>query len=229
MGANGFVGSAISRQLSLIPDCDYEPILKGDNFEKRVREVDFVIHAANSAKRFSANSKPDLDRHETLGKTKEFLRASRAKPFLLISSISCRTQLDTPYGINRRDCEIAVLEHGGSVVRLGPMFGKARTRDVVHDICENRTVFADRSSKQSFSNVDWNASFIARNFSRVRGIIEIGSRNTITLGELADYAESKSEFSGRSDDQYPLFFDTGPDVSEVFKFIDQLVAARDSH
>lgn len=226
VGASGFVGSAIFRRLAALSQIECQPILRSDDFESKIKEVDFVIYSANSAKRFFANSNPDLDREETLLKTIKFLYASNGKPFLLVSSISCRTQLGTPYGINRRDCEIAVLEYGGSVVRLGPMFGASRVRDVVHDICENRKVFVSKDSKQSFSSIDWNGAYIADNFVTWTDIVEIGARNTIRLGDLATYANSSSEFEGETDDQFPLNFDAGPDVLEVLKFVDQIMGQQ---
>jgi hypothetical protein len=102
------------------------------------------------------------------------------------------------------------------------MYGSSRVQDVVHDICESRKVFAAKDSRQSFSSVDWNGAYIAKNFFLFTGVVEIGARNSITLGELADYAESSSEFSGETDDQFPLHFDNGPDVLNVLKFIDQI-------
>lgn len=223
VGSSGFVGGAIFRRFAQLAQFDCRPILKGDDFKTKIGEVDFVIYAANSAKRFVANSNPEIDRKETLGKTISFLDVSRNKPFLLISSISCRTQLHTPYGMNRRDCENVVLEHGGSVVRLGPMFGITRLHDVVHDICANRRVFASRDSNQSFSSVDWNGAYIANNFNSFTGIIEIGARNTISLGDLAAYVNSSSEFIGEKDDQFPMNFDAGPEVSEVLEFAERIV------
>lgn len=223
VGASGFVGSAIFRRFAQLAQFECQPILRVDDFESKIREVDFVIYSANSAKRFYANSNPEIDRKETLEKTIRFLNVSNGKPFLLVSSISCRTQLGTPYGVNRKDCENAVLEYGGSVVRLGPMFGTTRTRDVVHDICENRKVFVSKNSKQSFSSIDWNGAYIADNFASWSGVIEIGARNTILLGDIAAYANSSSEFEGETDDQFPLNFDDGPDVLEVLEFVDQIM------
>jgi len=223
VGASGFVGSAIFRRFTQLAQFECQSILRGDNFESKIREVDFVIYSANSAKRFFANSNPEIDRKETFEKTIRFLDASKNKPFLLVSSISCRTQLGTPYGINRRDCENAVLEYGGSVVRLGPMFGITRLQDVVHDICENRNVFVSRDSKQSFSSIDWNGAYIADNFASWSGIVEIGARNSIRLGDLAAHVNSSSEFTGEIDDQFPLHFDAGPDVQEVLEFVDQIM------
>lgn len=226
VGALGFVGSAIFHHLSQLAQYDCQPILRGDNFERKIREVDFVIYSANSAKRFFANSNPEIDRKETLEKTIMCLNASKNKPFLLISSLSCRTQLHTPYGINRKECENVVLEHGGSVVRLGPMFGFSRLHDVVHDICANRKVFVSKDSMQSFSSVDWNGAYIADNFVSLSGIVEIGARNSISLGALAAHVNSKSDFIGERDDQFPLNFEAGPDVLEVLEFADQIMGEQ---
>jgi nucleoside-diphosphate-sugar epimerase len=222
VGSSGFVGNAVSNGFDELGEHVFLPINRGDDVTKKISEVDFVIHSANPARRFFANSNPQLDRQETVEKTLILLKASQGKPFLLVSTISCRTQLETSYGINRKQCEDIVLENGGAVVRLGPMYGSSRVQDVIHDICESRRVFASRDSRQSFSSIDWNGAYIASNFSLFTGVIEIGARNYISLGELADYAESSSEFSGQADDQFPLHFENGPDVLNVLKFIDQI-------
>lgn len=222
VGALGFVGSAISQGFTQIGQHACLPILRGDDFARKMSEVEYVIYSANPAKRFIANSNPALDRKESIEKTSFFMKMSEGKPFLLVSSISCRTQLNTPYGINRKECEDLVLKSGGAVVRLGPMYGGSRIHDVIHDICENRNVYASKNSRQSFSSVDWNGTYIANNFLSFTGIVEIGSRNSISLGDLADYAGSSSEFFGETDDQYPLNFETGPDVLNVLEFIDQI-------
>jgi hypothetical protein len=226
IGASGFVGSAIYRGFDQISQHTILPILRGNNVAEKIDQVDYVIYSANPAKRFFANSNPELDRKETVEKTSFFLKESKGKPFLLISSISCRTQLNTPYGINRKECEDIVLANGGAVVRLGPMFGTSRINDVVHDICFNKRVYVSKDSRQSFSSVDWNGTYIANEFLTFTGILEIGSYNSVSLGELAEYAESASEFFGDVDDQFPLNFDTGPDVLNVFKFIDQIKFAQ---
>jgi nucleoside-diphosphate-sugar epimerase len=223
IGASGFVGGAIYKAFSTSDNHECISIIRGDDLDRKLIDVDFVVHAANSAKRFVANSNPVDDRNESLGKTNRILEASKGKPVLLISSISCRTQLDTPYGVNRFDCEREVLNYGGSIIRLGPMFGLARKVDVIHDICDNRKVFVARDTKYSFSDVDWNGMYIAQNFQDLSGVIEIGAQNSISLGEIAVYVESKSEFVGKNDDQFPLDFTSGPDVSAVFEFINKFL------
>ena len=82
-----------------------------------------------------------------------------------------------------------------------------------------------RNTKYSFSNVDWNGSYIAKNFEGISGTIEIGARNSISLDELALYAKSESDFIGENDDQFPLEFNNGPDVKEVFNFVDKILSS----
>jgi len=226
IGALGFVGSALSHEFSQVKNISCVPIIRGANFANLAKGVDFFIHAANPAKRFSANLHPERDRLETVEKTNDILAGIDGKPILLISSISCRTQLKTPYGINRLDCEKEVLKYGGTVVRLGPMFGPSRVNDVLHDICAGRDVFVSRDTKYSYSSVMWNAAYIAGNFQSINGVIEIGARNTVLLEELAQYTNSLSKFSEENDDQFPESFIDGPDVSEVFRFIDKNIIGR---
>jgi hypothetical protein len=72
----------------------------------------------------------------------------------------------------------------------------------------------------------WNAAYIAGNFQSINGVIEIGARNTVLLEELAQYTNSRSKFSEENDDQFPECFIDGPDVSEVFRFIDKNIIDR---
>ena len=105
IGSDGYVGSEIAKILESTKKYNLIRLVRGDDFIKKINSSDIIIHSANPAKRFFANNNPDLDYKETVEKTMKFLKKSIGKKFILISSISCRTQLNTSYGINRKKCE----------------------------------------------------------------------------------------------------------------------------
>jgi nucleoside-diphosphate-sugar epimerase len=219
LGANGFVGKALVRALFGNQNFEIFRITRDSSLLDLPSRMDFVIHSANPAKRYQANLSPNKDLLETVAKTVRFLDFFSESKLILVSSISCRTQLDTPYGLNRKICEDLAIASGSSVVRLGPMFGTDRSQDVLHDILNNRSVFVARETKYAYCSVNWIADYICSNLSRLPKMVEIGAKNTISLDEIARRVSSDSKFDGPVDDQYPINGFEGPDVNEVFKFI----------
>lgn len=219
-GAAGYVGSEIARAVtnsgrSLIP------VLRGDSPEELFAQADAVIHAANPARRFQAEQNPERDFVETVDKTSRLLTAAGSKPFLLVSSLSCRTQLHLCYSRHRRACELMALAVGATVVRLGPMFGGSRTRDVLHDILTGRSVFVSAGSRYAYVDVAWAAQQIVGLMGTGAGIREIGARNGLRLDEIARRFASISSFQGDDDTQIPENCPEGPDASEVFEFAER--------
>ena len=142
---------------------------------------------------------------------------------ILISSISCRTQLDTPYGDHRKMCEELVLNRGGTVFRLGPLFGGTRKEDIIHDIVNNKKVYYSEDTKYAYVDVNWAGEYISKSIERIPGVYEIGARNTITLRSIAEAINSISTFDGPNDDQYPINFNDGPDAKKAIDFALSLI------
>ena len=111
-----------------------------------------------------------------------------------------------------------MLQNGGSIVRLGPMFGGNRTQDLLHDIAASRPVFASEETRYGYADVSWIAEYVKENLSIFQGISEITSKNYITLREIAEYIDSKSKFVGENDDQFNSDFINGPDAYDVLLF-----------
>jgi uncharacterized protein YbjT (DUF2867 family) len=219
LGAAGFVGSAIGRALARRPDVIVIPVSRGDDWATSIEHADFVVHCANPARRFQAESDPRRDFQETVEKTASFLKFKNGKPFLLVSTLSCRTQSESRYGKHRLACEQIALVMGASVVRLGPMYGGSRTRDSLHDIILGKPVFVSASTCYAYVDVDWVGFYIASNLeSFPNAVTEIGARNTIALSEIARHLGSTSSFADRDDTQFPLDFSVGPDAYGVLKY-----------
>ena len=218
IGAHGFVGSEICKVLEDNINYNLIRIVRGDNIEQLVDKADMVIHAANPAGRFSAESNPQKDFMETVDKTFNILRGVNNKPFLLLSTLSCRTQMDINYGRNRRSCELLVLAQRGKVVRLGPMFGGNRKKDTLHDLLADRNVYVSPETRYAYVDVKWVASKIVELLSYPSGLYEIGANNAVSLSELRDDFNSKSIFSGIDDTQIPDNCNNAPDARLVFEY-----------
>lgn len=216
IGAGGYVGSSI---YNVLKDYNTTPIFRNTITKD---EFDIVIHSANPAKRFYANSHIEEDFENTVNNTKRILSKYSGK-MILISSISCRTQLDTPYGDHRKMCEELVLERGGVVFRVGPIFGGDRTQDILHDIVYGNMVYCDIDTKSAYVDVKWIGEYISKSLNRPGGVYEIGAKNTITLRDIANAVNSKSIFDGPKDDQYPLNFNDGPDANLAIDYAKSLI------
>jgi hypothetical protein len=190
------------------------------NLEIRSIKFDILVHAANPAKRFFANSNPNIDFDDTVSKICEVIEKFRYKKLLLVSSLSCRTQPDSIYGKHRLICEDIARKNRGAVVRLGPLFGGSRVNDTLHDIVYNRTVFYSKDTRYCYANVNWVADYIASNLNLLHENIlsEVGARDFVSLYEISKLLKSKSIFVGPNDDQIIESFVHGPSAKDVFEF-----------
>ena len=218
IGAGGFVGSQIAKAVTDSDCYDLIPVLRHDPADELLNKADIIIHSANPARRFQAENHSMLDFEETVEKTARFFSLSRGKRFILVSSMSCRTQLYTNYGRNRRACELLVLTGNSLVIRLGPMFGGNRKADMLHDILAGRKVYIAAETKYAYVDVAWVGQKIVELIEGPIGLQEIGARNSVCLGDLSRYFKSTSEFSGIIETQIPENFTDGPDANDVYAF-----------
>lgn len=217
LGAGGYVGTHVCQVLECSENFELVKVFRGDNLVQKLEEVDVVIHSANPAKRFRAESNPGQDFLETVEKTHQILECTAGKKLILVSSLSCRTQIDINYGRNRRSCELLALQNKGVVIRLGPMFGGGRTEDTLHSILRGEEVFVASQTRYAYVNVAWAASKIVNLINAPSGIYEIGAKNSVSLEELRDLFKSSSAFSGVNDTQIPDSID-GPDARLVIDY-----------
>jgi len=217
LGAGGYVGAHVCQALECCEDFELVRVFRGDDLVQKLEGVDVVIHSANPAKRFRAESNPGQDFLETVEKTHQILECTAGKKLILISSLSCRTQIDINYGRNRRSCELLTLQNKGVVIRLGPMFGGGRTEDTLHSILRGEEVFVASQTRYAYVNVAWAAGKIVNLINAPSGIYEIGARNSVSLDELRVFFKSTSTFSGVNDTQIPNSSD-GPDARLVIDY-----------
>lgn len=222
VGAAGYVGSQIARAIVASEHYHLIPVLRTDRTDALFSKADIIVHAANPARRFTAEKDPAHDFEVTVEKTARFLTLAHGKSFVLVSSLSCRTQLNTNYGRHRRACELLVLAAEASlIVRLGPMFGGNRTDDTLHAILAGRHVFVAAETRYAYVDVAWVGQEIIELLEEPGGIREIGARNSVRLGDLCAHFDSTSTFSGINDTQIPKDFTDGPDALEVFLFAEK--------
>tara|TARA_B100000674_G_scaffold61603_1_gene42803 strand:- start:6481 stop:7182 length:702 start_codon:yes stop_codon:yes gene_type:complete len=224
-GFKGYVGSQLFKVLKASGH-NVEGVGR-DNFNQVETKdhYDLVIHCANSARRFYANTHPEEDKEAIFVTTSEIMNRHKSSNLLLISSLSCRTEANTAYGRNRCHAEKSWIEKKGKVIRLGPMYGGGRDKDTLHDIINDEHVYYSKNTKYAYCNVEWATEYIAaiiKDFQIMKQIQEIGASNTITLGAIAEAMESKSTFDNKNDDQFPLNFDKGPDAYLILGFAKKL-------
>ena len=219
VGAKGFVGSQIAK--AVVDSGKYEliPVVRGDPIEELLAKADIIIHSANPARRWMAEQETAHDFDETVEKTARLLTLSQGKRFVLISSLSCRTQLYTNYGRHRRACELMALTRGALVVRLGPMFEGARRYDMLHDILEGKEVFVSEDTCYAYASVVWVGHEVVELLEGpTTGIREIGACNSVRLGDIRDRFHTATKFWGRDETQVPEGCGYGPDANDVFAF-----------
>ena len=62
-------------------------------------------------------------------------------------------------------------------------------------------VYIDGASKYSFTDINWIGKWLVDNINKYSGVKEIGSKDSITLSELARKINSTSTFEGLIDNQ----------------------------
>ncbi|MBT5559665.1 MAG: NAD-dependent epimerase/dehydratase family protein [Proteobacteria bacterium] len=219
IGAGGFVGQALCAEIKRSGNYDCIGVTAQNEGTVSFDGVDTIIYSANSAKRFAAKNDPEKDFYETVERMYRYKQRLSGRKFVLVSTISARVQLDTPYGRNRRACETMLVNENNSLIfRLGPMYGLGKLTGALFDIVSENHCYVSESTRYSYTDVAYNARKILELIDQV-GVIELGARNSIQLGEIKEYLGSSSVFDGVIDDQ---LMDTtqhdAPDAYEVLKF-----------
>jgi len=201
LGFKGFVGNAISNELKKkkIPFIGLTKLNQKKNINKN---FDYLINCAQPSKRYWAKKNPLLDYDETVNKAEYLISNFKFSKFIHLSSISARCQKKTVYGNNRYKSEQIVKKCSNHlIIRLGPMFNKSLNKGVLIDLLSSKTVFVNKKSKYSFTNLKWIANWIIKNFIKKNGLIELGAKDFIILEDVAKYLKSKSKFYGKIDNQ----------------------------
>jgi nucleoside-diphosphate-sugar epimerase len=230
IGAKGFVGSEIVKQINLFSNLEVIEAVRGDDLEKKVKQSDYVIHSANSPSRYNAKLYPENDFYESVEKTNIIYSLCRkhSKMLTLISSISARAQLDTVYGRNRRSCEY-IVGNNSIVIRLGYMYSRCNLYGALRSIYEDKDVYLDENSSYSYSDVAWPAQkIIDITESQDNGIYELGARGDITLRKISDILGSNSKFIGKNKDVQIAKYtnNDNPSINDFVEYLEVIKRGR---
>ena len=219
VGANGYVGRALCVAVENRPELELTRVTRADYERCSQREYDFLINAAMPSKRFWAKSNPGQDFLETVQKTAELLYGWKYRKFVQISSVSARCEPQSVYGRHKATAE-SLCGSDALIVRLSAMFSADLGKGALVDILAGKPVFVDASSRYPFASKTFAVDWVARNLGRT-GVVEVGARNAVSLGEIARHLRRDVKFSGPVEDQSLANPDPGyPDANEVLAFMD---------
>lgn len=220
-GANGFVGKSIYRALVATGKYQVIPVTRETYSEHAGKFYNIVINSAMPGARFWAKKNPDKDFVETVQKTANLLYDCAFDKFVQISTVSVRHQPDTIYGRHKLAAE-TLCNHGNNlIIRLSSMFGEGLKKGVLIDMLNGQNVFIARESRYPFCGINFVGEYIASHLD-LSGIVEVGSFNTLSMAEIADYLKTTSEFEGEVEMHEIMSPDPSfPDAKEVFKYLDE--------
>ena len=226
VGAGGYVGRGLSRALAARGDLEVREVTRESYASERERPCDVLINAAMPAARLRARRDPSWDFDETVAKTAGLAYGWDHGKLVQISSVSARCQLDTVYGRHKAAAERLCRPGEDLVVRLGPMYSDDLAKGVLIDMLEGRKVWADPRSRYCFAPRDWVAGWIAANLERT-GLVEVGARDALALGDVARHLGAELEFEGALDDQeIPNPEDDFPPAAAVLEWVDEQAVRR---
>ncbi|MCL5071163.1 MAG: NAD(P)-dependent oxidoreductase [Actinobacteria bacterium] len=219
-GAGGFVGKSLFSALSKTGKYHVVPITR-ENYSSSIGKFyNIIINSAMPAARFWAKNNPAKDFQESVQKTANILYGCTFDKFVQISTVSARCQLDTVYGRHKLATEDLCNYGNNLIIRLSSMFGSGLKKGVLIDMLKGQKVFIDGESRYSFASVDFVGNYIASHLD-LRGIVEVGSFNTVRMIDIANYLHKAIEFEGPLEVQEIQNPDKEfPDAKELFKFLD---------
>jgi nucleoside-diphosphate-sugar epimerase len=230
IGYKGFVGGAIYKALKQGSEkISVKGVDRNTPLAESVEFADIVIHAANSPSRYKATLDSGYDFDESVLKTAKIVSLCHQyqKKLVLVSSISARTELNEPYGYNRKICESIGQTTDCMIFRLGYMFSRRLVYGALGDIVADKPVYLSADSKYSFSDVEWNAEIIAKCVQRFSSgcIYELGASSGITLAEIHQLLGSTAKFEGQRLDIQEAKGDIGferPPIQSFIKYLNEI-------
>jgi nucleoside-diphosphate-sugar epimerase len=221
VGAEGYVGRAITRALKRRVDVRVTAVTRASYETARRSRYDVVVNAAMPSARFKARNEPNWDFVETVEKTADLVYGWEHGRLVQVSSVSARCQLDTVYGRHKAAAEQLCRPDQDLVVRLGPMYSEDLTKGVLVDMLEGRKVWVDGSSRYCFAPRDWVAEWIADHLKRT-GLVEVGARDGLALRDVARHLGVDIEFEGPVDHQEVREPEAGfPPAKGVLAFVEE--------
>lgn len=224
IGASGFVGTALIKALKEKGNYDIVPVVRSNYEQLKQDKYDLIIHSAMPSKRWWALNNPLDDFDATVRLTADIIYNWNYDKIALISSVSARVQREHPYGRHKYLAEELLLNTNPEnlVFRLGGLYGEGLDKGVIFDMINGNQVFMTADSAFNYINTLTAAQLIIDQLDK-SGIVDIGAKNIISIGEIAEYFNLDVEFGQRKevqDTQNPG--DDYPDAREVLDFIEKL-------
>lgn len=228
IGASGFVGKKLVQVFKQAGVYEVVEVTR-DTYEAekaKCNEYDLIVHSAMPSKRWWAANNPLDDFDATVRLTADILYNWKHKKLALISSVSARIQTDHPYGRHKHVAEVLTMDFNANnlIFRLGGLYGEGLDKGVVFDMIEGNEVFMTEDSAFNYINTETAAKLIEQQINK-SGIIDIGAKDTISIGEIAKHFGFKVNFGNRKEVQFtenPK--ENYPEASEILNYIDKILA-----
>lgn len=219
IGAGGYVGSALFEKLQKDKNNNVTGVTRSNYSYWQKRKFDIVINAAMSSARLWAEEHPDRDFIESVKKTADIIYNWKYKKLVQISTISARSELDRVYGRHKAAAENLCSFGDNLIIRLTATYGDTLQKGAVVDILNGRKVWVDAKSRYSFASLDFVSGWVATHLE-LKGTIEVGARNSLSLARIARHLGLMIPFQGKLDHQevqnpLPEF----PEAKEILKYL----------
>lgn len=224
IGASGFVGSALKKALTEQAEYEIIPVTRKDYENHKNEKFDLVIHTAMPSRRWWALNNPLEDFEASVGLTADIVYNWNYEKLVIISSVSARVQRDHPYGRHKHLAELLALDTNPNnlVFRLGGLYGEGLDKGVIFDMINGNQVFMTKDSAFNYIDTYEASRLIVKRLNRT-GIIDIGAKDIISIGEIADHFNLEVDFGDRKelqDTQSPE--EDYPMAGEVLDYIENL-------
>lgn len=230
IGANGFVGKALVKVFQQSAKFEVVEVVRQNYEEIKKQQLDFdlILHSAMPSKRWWAANNPLDDFDATVRLTADILYGWKFKKMALVSSVSARLQTSHPYGRHKHVAEVLVNDFSSDniIFRLGGLYGKGLDKGVIFDMLEGNKIFM--TSDSAFNYIDTEkAAALMLHYIDEKGFMDIGAKNTISIGAIAEHFNLTVQFGSRKEYQFtenPK--DDFPQANEVLNYIQQIISNK---
>jgi len=195
LGANGFIGSAVSCRLK--EEHEVIGITKEEYRYFLGATFDVLVNCNGNSRKFWANNNRKEDFKLSVQSVYDSLCDFKFGKYVYISSMD--VYVNNPYGYNKKIAErlIGDATHNHVFLRCSSVIGRSMKKGVVKDIMDDQPVFISPDSRiELITNTD-----IARVVDEVISLnlmtqaINVGSTTTITVDEIASFFGKAVKYS----------------------------------
>lgn len=205
IGGNGFVGSAICRELNR-KNLEYEVLTRQNIDSFRGKECDIVINANGNSKKFIANEDPIREFNESVLSVRESLENIKYKKYIYLSSCDVYEDCSSPtltkeetcidiknqstYGFHKYLAEQCVqhVAENWIIFRMGGFVGEGLKKNAIYDILNGGPLWLSPDSELQFIHTDEAAHIIVELASSeiTREIYNLCGNGVVKLRDVMD-------------------------------------------